>query len=299
MTPDHSDTGGVVVFDQMVGQLHTDHETGLSSEEAIARLAAGRNELPAAPGPTLVERIWRNAKEPMSVLLMVAAAVSVVASGEVRDAFAILAIVVLNIAVAVAQEERASTALEALRLEAAPTATVLRAGQALVIPAVELVPGDVVLLAAGDRVPADTWLFATWSLEANESLLTGESLPVAKTHSEVGDMSIPMADQVWMAHAGSLITAGSGRGVVVTTGSSTVLGRIAGGLTAESPTHSPATAAGEALVTPGSGRRCDRSDRVRSHCRQTRRVGLGVRAGVPDSSGSGGRCGSRKGFLRL
>jgi Ca2+-transporting ATPase len=225
----------VVTFNQMAAQLHTDRENGLSPEEAIARLAAGRNELPAAPGPTLAERIWRNAKEPMSVLLMAAAAVSVVASGEVRDAVAIVAIVILNIAVAVAQEERASTALEALRQEAAPAATVLRSGQPLVIPATEVVPGDIVLLAAGDRVPADLWLFAAWSLEANESLLTGESLPVAKTPSDQGDMSLPLADQAWMAHAATLITAGSGRGVVVATGSSTALGRIASQLTATSP----------------------------------------------------------------
>jgi Ca2+-transporting ATPase len=236
MTVEREGAGEVVSLEELSRELQTDHETGLSPEEAAARLAAGRNELPAAPGPTFAERIWRNAREPMSLLLVAAAVVSVLASGEVRDAVAILAIVVLNITVAVAQEERASTALEALRLEAAPTATVLRSRQALVIPAVELVPGDVVLLAAGDRVPADTWLFAAWSLEANESLLTGESLPVAKTHSEVGDMSIPLGDQVWMAHAGSLITAGSGRGVVVTTGQSTALGRIASGLTAESPT---------------------------------------------------------------
>lgn len=225
----------VVLFEQLTEQLRTALESGLSSEEAAVRLAAGRNELPSAPRPSLVDRIWRNAREPMSLLLIAAAVVSLLASGEVRDALAIIAIVVLNIAVAVAQEERASTALEALRSEAAPTASVLRSDHALIISAGEVVPGDVVLLAAGDRVPADMWLFAAWSMEANESLLTGESLPVAKTAAEEGDMSLPTPDLFWMAHAGSLITAGSGRGVVVATGSSTALGQLASHLTTESP----------------------------------------------------------------
>jgi len=236
MPPEHPHPTELVALEQLTEQLHTALETGLSSEEATARLAAGRNELPSAPAPSLVDRVWRNAREPMSLLLMTAAAVSVLASGEVRDAIAIVAIVVLNIVVAVAQEERASTALEALRSEAAPTASVLRSNHAVVIPAGEVVPGDVVLLAAGDRVPADMWLFAAWSMEANESLLTGESLPVAKTPAVEGDMSLPMSDRFWMAHAGSLITAGSGRGVVVATGSATSLGRLASHLTAESPT---------------------------------------------------------------
>ena len=226
----------VVTLEHLTEKLRTATETGLAPDEATARLAAGRNELPSAPGPSVFDRIWRNAKEPMSLLLIAAAAVSLLASGEARDAIAIVAIVILNIAVAVAQEERASTALEALRSEAAPTASVLRGGRAVVIPAGEVVPGDVALLAAGDRVPADLWLFAAWSMEANESLLTGESLPVAKTAADEGDMALPMSEQSWIAHAGSLITAGSGRGVVVATGPSTALGRLASHLTAESPT---------------------------------------------------------------
>jgi Ca2+-transporting ATPase len=204
MLPEHPHPTQLVALEQLTEQLQTALETGLSSEEAAVRLAAGRNELPSAPGPSLMDRVWRNAKEPMSLLLMTAAAVSVLASGEVRDAIAIVAIVVLNIVVAVGQEERASTALEALRSEAAPTASVLRSDHALVIPAGEVVPGDIVLLAA-------------------------------ETLADEGDMSLPMSDRFWMAHAGSLITAGSGRGVVVATGSSTSLGRLASHLTAESP----------------------------------------------------------------
>jgi Ca2+-transporting ATPase len=236
MPPEDPHPTEVVALEQLTRQLRTARETGLTVEEATIRLAAGRNELPSAPGPSLLDRIWRNAKEPMSLLLIAAAAISVLASGEVRDAIAIVAIVILNIAVAVAQEERASSALEALRSEAAPTASVLRDSSAAVIPAGEVVPGDIVLLAAGDRVPADLWLIASWSMEANESLLTGESLPVAKIAAEEGDMAVSMSDQSWIAHAGSLITAGSGRGVVFATGSSTALGRIASHLTAASPT---------------------------------------------------------------
>lgn len=222
-------------LEQVATSLDARIDRGLSLEEASRRLANGRNELPNPPGSSWFQRIWRHAREPMSLLLLIAALVSGIALGEPRDALAIAAIVVLNVAVAVIQEERAATALEALRSAAAPTARVLRDGQPLTVPSAEVVPGDLVLLTAGDLVPADIWLTDAWSLEVNESLLTGESLPVPKLPASEGDMSLPVADRTWMVYGGSPVTAGSGRGLVVTTGSTTAVGRIAGHLTKESP----------------------------------------------------------------
>jgi len=208
---------------------------GLTEAEASQRLAQGRNELPGAPRVSLVQRVWQQLKEPMSLLLLAAAGVSFVALKEPVDAIAIGTIVGINVVIAIIQEERATDALEALRSAAAPTASVLRSGQPVVIPAAEVVPGDVVLLAAGDRVPADLWLIDGWSLEANESMLTGESLAVAKVASPDGDMSLPAADRTWLVYAGTLIAAGSGKGLAIATGPMTEVGRVAGHLSRPSP----------------------------------------------------------------
>jgi Ca2+-transporting ATPase len=224
-----------VTLTEIVDRLETDLEKGLSGTEAAKRLSTGRNELPDAPRVSIVQRIWRQVREPMSLLLLAAAVVSLVALRELGDAIAIGAIVVINIVIAIIQEERASDALEALRAAAAPTAPVIRSGLPAVIPAAEIVPGDVVLLASGDRVAADLWLIDGWSLEANESMLTGESLAVAKASADAGDMSLPLADRSWLVYAGTLISAGSGKGLVIATGPMTEVGRLAGHLGRESP----------------------------------------------------------------
>jgi Ca2+-transporting ATPase len=225
----------LVSLDELAARLKTQFDRGLDAEEAAHRLRARRNELPVAARTPVLVRIGRQAREPMSLLLLAAAVVSFAALRELVDAIAITGIVIINIVIAVVQEERAATALEALRSAAAPTATVIRSGRPLVIPSAELVEGDVVLLTAGDLVPADLWLLDGWSLEANESLLTGESLAVAKFSVAEGDMALPIADRTWMTYAGTLITAGSGRGFVIATGPATEVGRIAGHLSSESP----------------------------------------------------------------
>ena len=218
--------------------LGTDRTNGLGSSEALRRLAEGRNELPTPPTPSWWRRVLRQLREPMSLLLVVAALVSAGPLGEPGDALAIAVIVILNVAVAVVQEEKAATALEALRSAAAPTASVVRDGRSIVIPAPEVVPGDLVLLAAGDLVAADLWLVDAWSLEANESLLTGESLPVAKRFLSEADMTLPLADRTWMVYAGTQVTAGSGRGIVLVTGPATEVGKVAGHLSTK-PTVTP------------------------------------------------------------
>jgi Ca2+-transporting ATPase len=209
-------------------RLKADRTNGLGSQDALRRLEKGRNELPTPPSVSWWVRVWRQLREPMSLLLAAAALISAGPLGEPGDAMAILVIVILNVAVAVAQEEKAASALEALRSAAAPTASVVREGRSIVIPAPEVVPGDLVLLAAGDLVAADLWLVDSWSLEANESLLTGESLPVTKRYLPEADLTLPLADRTWMVYAGTQITAGSGRGIVLATGPSTEVGKVAG-----------------------------------------------------------------------
>jgi len=232
MTRTASDT---VKLTNIAERLETDLDAGLSSTEAAKRLTTGRNELPDAPRVSVIQRIWRQVREPMSLLLLAAAVVSLVALRELGDAIAIGAIVVINIVIAIIQEERAADALEALRAAAAPMASVIRSGQPLVIPAAEVVPGDVLLLASGDRVAADLWLIKSWSLETNESMLTGESLAVTKSTADEGDMSLPLADRTWLVYAGTLVAAGSGKGLVMATGPMTEVGRLAGHLSRESP----------------------------------------------------------------
>ena len=226
---------GSVRLDTLARELKTELDLGLDTSEAAHRLSAGRNELPSAPRSSLIERIWRHSREPMSLLLLAAAVVSLLALREPIDAMAITAIVAINVVIAVIQEERAASALEALRSAAAPTATVIRSGETVVVASAELVPGDVVMLAAGDLVAADSWLIEGWSLEVNESLLTGESLGVSKLAAAQGDMTLPLGDRSWMVYGGTLVTGGSGRGLVIATGPATQMGRLASHLSRESP----------------------------------------------------------------
>lgn len=215
--------------------------TGLTSAEAAARLAAGgSNELPPPERPTLLARIARDLAEPLTLLLLAAAVVSGVALRELPDALAIVAIVVLNTVIGVAQESRAATALAALGRLAAPLARVRRDGLVVTVPAREVVEGDVVLLDAGAHVPADLRLLTATGLEMDESTLTGESLPVAKQpaagEARDGAPAAPLADQLGRAFSGTLVVRGSGTGLVTATGPRTELGTIARHLQAPRPT---------------------------------------------------------------
>lgn len=194
----------------------------------------GPNELPVPKGESLLARVVRHLREPTALLLIAASAVAGLGLGEGIDALAILAIVVLNAVIGVVQEGRAARALEALRAIETPTARVIREGHVEVVPASEIVPGDVVLLAAGDKVPSDLRILEASALEIDESVLTGESLPVAKEPGEaMADTSL--GDRPWMAFSGTLVTRGSGRGVTLATGSETEIGKIASHLAAAEP----------------------------------------------------------------
>ena len=217
--------------------LRTDPTRGLSRAEAALRARRwGRNELRPPPREGIALKVVRHLTEPMSILLVVAAVVSGTALGEAPEAIAIGAIVVLNAAIAVIQESRAQDALDALRDLETRVARVVRDGAVGEVDASGLVPGDVVLLGEGDRVPADVRLSEAADVRIDESSLTGESLPVRKRAEDVLPADTPVADRRNMAFAGTLVTSGSGRAVVTATGASSEIGKIAESLAVKKQT---------------------------------------------------------------
>jgi len=204
---------------------------GLSMAQARQRLARyGKNELDKPKGESLFLRLLRQLRDPMILVLLAAAGLSLLASGggDWVDAVIILVIVAVNGVISIRQEDNARRALEALENMTPPRAGVLRDGLLRQENAAELVPGDVILLEAGDRVPADARLLECAGLRADESAMTGESVPVEKNLSERLAQDTPMGDWSNMVLAGTTVTAGRGRAVVVATGMDTRMGRIAG-----------------------------------------------------------------------
>ena len=212
---------------------------GLSSEEARRRLEEyGPNELKEGKKKTLLGRFLDQFKDFMIIVLM-AAAVIAVAMGEVNSTIAIVVIVILNAIIGFVQEYRAEKAMEALKMMAAPFATVLRDGHHITLPASELVPGDIVLLEAGRIVPADLRLLESVQLKVEEAALTGESVPVEKLTAQLHEEMLPLGDRRNMAYKGTVVSYGRGKGVVVGTGMETELGRIATMLQTEEEVKTP------------------------------------------------------------
>jgi P-type Ca2+ transporter type 2C len=215
-------------IEHLADSLDTHVKKGLTAEQVLERQARlGMNELKEMPRAGFLRLLLSQFDNFLIILLLVAAAISIVL-GEAIDAIAILAIVILNAALGVVQESRAENALAALRKMAAPNAVVVRAGREEIIPARELVPGDIVLLEAGNYVPADLRLVESVNLRVNESALTGESVPVQKNAEVTLDKDIPIGDRRNSAFMSSLITYGRGRGMVTATGMHTQIGMIAG-----------------------------------------------------------------------
>ena len=170
--------------EEILSQLNSSSE-GLSNREVTRRLAQyGPNKLAEAPKPTLLSRFLKQLADPMTIILLVAAAISGVtaayASESFADVFIILFVVIVNAVLGVYQESKADAAIEALQKMAAATSKVLRDGQIVHVPSTELVPGDIVLLEAGDAVPADGRIIECASMKIQEAALTGESVPVNK-----------------------------------------------------------------------------------------------------------------------
>ncbi len=212
-------------------------EQGLSSEIAKEKLAEhGRNELVAKKKKPPLVIFLRQFFDVMILVLAAAAIISAVV-GEISDAFVIIIIIILNAVVGFVQEYRAEKAMEALQKMSVPVADVVRDNKTIEIPSSEIVPGDIVLLEAGNMVPADIRLFEVHSLKADEASLTGESHAVDKTTAPVKEEDIPPGDKTNMLFKGTVITNGRGKGVAVATGMKTELGKIAGMLQEkESPT---------------------------------------------------------------
>lgn len=199
---------------------------GLSAAEAQKRLAEhGLNTLPEKGRRTLLLMLLEQFTDFMIVVLLAAAVISGFI-GEPQDSIAILVIVLLNAIIGVVQEFRAERAVAALREMAAPDALVLRDGRAITLAASELVPGDVVLLEAGNIVPADLRLLDVDEMGVDEAALTGESHPVNKRQVLLSDANLPLGDRQNLAFKSSLVTRGSGKGLVIATGLNTEIGRI-------------------------------------------------------------------------
>ncbi|WP_035119799.1 calcium-translocating P-type ATPase, SERCA-type [Cohnella panacarvi] len=212
---------------QLLGALNTDFENGLSAEEAANRLSAGGpNELQEKRGESPLKLLLNQFKDFM-VLVLVGAVVISGLLGEMLDALTIIAIILINGVLGFYQEFRAERSLRALKELSAPSAKVLRGGSLQVIPAKQLVPGDVVLLESGDRVPADLRFLECNQCSVDESALTGESVPVIKEPGAIAAEEPPLGDRKNCGYLGTMVTRGTAKGVVTVTGMSTEMGKIA------------------------------------------------------------------------
>jgi P-type Ca2+ transporter type 2C len=221
-----SDSHGKPI-EQLTADFETHLEQGLSQQDARDRLAKhGANELSERPRPGFLALLWDQFNNYLVIILVIAAVVSLLL-GEWVDSIAIMVIIVLNAVVGVIQESKAEQALAALKKMAAPNAQVIRDGRHASIPSRELVGGDVVLLEAGNYVPADIRLFESFNLKIEEASLTGESVPVDKDPAVVLDKDIPLGDRRNTAFMGTLITYGRAKGLVTGTGMNTQIGLIA------------------------------------------------------------------------
>ena len=216
-----------ITAEEVLERLATFSEMGLTQEDAARRLDQyGPNQLQEVPPTTFFDMLWDQLNNFVVILLIVAAVISAVL-GDYIEAAAIISIVILNAALGVVQERRAEQALAALRKLAAPEAHVIRSGSRCSIPSRELVPGDLVLLEAGNFVPADVRLLEAVNLRVDEAALTGESVPVKKDAAVHLEVDIPLGDRRNTAFMGTLVSYGRGKGVVVSTGMHTQIGIIA------------------------------------------------------------------------
>ena len=216
-------------------------EQGLSQTEAQKRLEEnGKNRLEAATGKSLIRRFAEQLADPMIIILLAAAAISGILAamepeGEFVDVIIILAVVIINAVLGVYQESKAEKAIEALQQMSAATSKVLRDGKVQIIHSEDLVVGDVVLLEAGDAVPADGRILESASLQIEEAALTGESVPVTKFIDIINlrdsEKDVPLGDRKNMMYMGSTVVYGRGKAVVTATGMDTEMGKIADALT--------------------------------------------------------------------
>ncbi|MBQ1250175.1 MAG: HAD-IC family P-type ATPase, partial [Clostridia bacterium] len=210
---------------------------GLSTKDAERkRLEVGKNVLAQPPKPSLIKRFFSQMADPMTLILIAAAIVSLITaaySGEgFTDVIIIMAVVIINACLGVYQESKAEKAIEALQAMSAATCKVIRDGKNQIIKSEDLVPGDIILLEAGDAVPADGRLFESASLKIEEAALTGESVPVSKIIEVLGmdGGEVALGDRKNMVYMGSTVAYGRGAAIVTETGMNTEMGKIANAL---------------------------------------------------------------------
>ena len=227
---------------QVLDELGSDRRRGLSQAEAQRRLEQyGPNELEHQEGEGFFARFLGQMKDPMILVLLSAAALSLWASGgeDWIDAVIILVIVVGNALISISQVDNAQKALEALRKMSAPMAKAVREGRNVRVESARLVPGDLIRLEAGDLVPADARVLECANLKADESAMTGESAPVSKAPADRLPPDTPLADRSNMVIAATVITSGRCTAVITGTGMNTEVGRIAGLLMDEETAATP------------------------------------------------------------
>lgn len=223
---------------EILKELNTSPE-GLSSQEAAIRLKEyGPNELKEKQKKTPFVMFFDQFKDFMIIVLMGAALISGII-GELTDTIAIIVILVLNAVIGFIQEYRAEKAMEALKKMAALMAIIVRDGMPVSVPSSDLVPGDIVILEAGQVVPSDMRLIETAQLKVEEAALTGESMPVDKNTDVSGNEELPLGDRKNMVYKGTVVSYGRGTGIVTSTGMETELGKIATMLQDEEEVKTP------------------------------------------------------------
>jgi Ca2+-transporting ATPase len=218
---------------EVVEELQTNQEEGLTTKEAQKRQEKyGFNQLEAGKKKSLIQRFADQFKDFSIIVLIIAAIVSGavgIAEGEgITDTVIILIVVLVNAIIGVTQEAKAEKSLEALQKLTDHAAKVMRNGEITVIPAKELVPGDIVVLDTGDYIPADLRIIEAVNLKSQEASLTGESVPVEKVVEKIEGEEVGIGDRINMLFSSSLVTYGRGKGIVVETGMTTEVGKIAG-----------------------------------------------------------------------
>ena len=225
---------------EVVDELEVDPARGLAAAEVHERRERhGSNELDEAPRDPAWKRFVEQFRDLLVLVLVAAAAISFVASGELKTPIVVLIVVLANAIIGFVQENRAEASLDALRRELVLEVRVRRDGEVRTVPAADLVPGDVVLVEAGDRIPADGRLIEAVRLEVEEAALTGESVPTEKATSPVEGHDVGVADRTSMVHMQTTVTRGRGELVVTATGMDTEIGRIAGLLSGGKPEKTP------------------------------------------------------------
>lgn len=217
--------------EQVCQEFGVDPQRGLSTEEAKRRLEKyGPNQLAEKKKRTVLQMFLSQFTDFLIIILLAAAVISIIV-GEAVDAILIMIIVVLNATLSTIQESKAEKSLQLLKKMAAPVARVLRDGVVQTVPSPEIVPGDVIILEAGNYVPADGRLIESVNLSVSEAALTGESQPVEKSIEPIDEPNLPIGDRTNMVYSGTIVSRGRGKAVVTATGSETEIGKIAKMLT--------------------------------------------------------------------